>query len=49
VGRTSITVRVDVWAQRRFGGADMQYVTEAMVTMVAVDKDMKPIPVVPRS
>lgn len=49
VGRTSITVRVDVWAQRRFGGSDMKHVTEAVVTMVAVDKDMKPIPVVPLS
>lgn len=45
VGRTSVTVRVDVWAQRRFGGSQMTYVTEALVTMVAVDEDMKPIPV----
>jgi len=45
VGRTSITVHVSVWAQRRFGAADHVYVTEACVTMVAVDDEMRPIPV----
>ena len=49
MGRTSITVRVDVWSQRRFGGSEMQHVTEAVVTMVAVNKEMKPIPLVPRA
>jgi acyl-CoA thioesterase YciA len=49
VGRTSVTVRVDVWSQRRFGGSEMQHVTEAVVTMVAVNEDMKPIPLVPRA
>lgn len=45
VGRTSITVKVAVWAQRAFGGGDVEYVTEAQVTMVAVNKEFKPIPV----
>jgi acyl-CoA thioesterase YciA len=45
VGRTSITVHVSVWAQRRFGGGDFVHVTEADVTMVAVDDDFKPTPV----
>jgi acyl-CoA thioesterase YciA len=45
VGRTSIRVRVDVWARQRFGsGADVK-VTEAIVTMVAVDDDMNPTPI----
>lgn len=45
VGRTSITVHVSVWAQRRFGAGEFAHVTEADVTMVAVDDDMKPVPV----
>lgn len=45
VGRTSITIHVAVWAQRGFGGGDNEYVTEAEVTMVAVDEDFKPTPV----
>ena len=45
VGRTSITVHVSVWAQRRFGSGDIVHVTEADVTMVAVDDEMKPVPV----
>ena len=45
VGRTSIRVHVAVWAQRRFGGGEFQYVTEATVTMVAVDDQMQPVPV----
>ncbi|MCP5024431.1 MAG: acyl-CoA thioesterase [bacterium] len=45
VGRTSITVHVSVWAQRRFGGGHHAYVTEAQVTMVAVDKNFHPIEV----
>lgn len=43
VGRSSITVKVSVWAQRRFGSQDCEYVTEAQVTMVAVDETFKPI------
>jgi acyl-CoA thioesterase YciA len=45
VGRTSITVHVSVWAQRRFGGGDVVHVTEADVTMVAVDDRGQPTPV----
>jgi acyl-CoA thioesterase YciA len=45
IGRTSITVKVAVWAQRRFGGGAHEYVTEAEVTMVAVGDDGRPIPV----
>jgi acyl-CoA thioesterase YciA len=45
IGRTSITVHVSVWSQRRFGGGELQYVTEAQVTMVAVDENFKPTPV----
>ncbi|MFT4542405.1 MAG: acyl-CoA thioesterase YciA [Planctomycetota bacterium] len=45
VGRTSIRVGVQVWAQRRFGGGDHDFVTEAQVTMVAVDDDFKPVPI----
>ena len=43
-GRTSITVHVSVWAQRRFGGGEFVHVTEADVTMVAVDDAFKPTP-----
>lgn len=45
VGRTSITVHVSVWAQRRFGGGEFVHVTEADVTMVAVDEHGQPTPV----
>lgn len=45
IGRTSITVKVAVWAQRRFGGGQQEYVTEAEVTMVAVGPDGRPVPV----
>jgi len=45
VGRTSITVHVSVWAQRRFGGGTFVHVTEADVTMVAVDDDFRPTPI----
>jgi acyl-CoA thioesterase YciA len=45
IGTTSITVHVSVWAQRRFGGGQFVHVTEADVTMVAVDDDFKPTPI----
>ncbi len=47
IGTTSITVRVCVWAERRFGecSAERVPVTEAIVTMVAVDQNGKKIPV----
>ncbi|MAF64915.1 MAG: acyl-CoA thioesterase [Planctomycetes bacterium] len=42
LGRTSIQVKVRVWSQRHFGGGEAIAVTEALVTMVAVDEEMKP-------
>ena len=39
VGTTSVTVKVSVWAERRFSGGEDVYVTEAQVTMVALDAD----------
>ncbi len=45
VGRTSIRVHVEVWAQRRFGSGANDYVTEAEVTFVAVDDELRPVPV----
>jgi acyl-CoA thioesterase YciA len=45
VGRTSIAVRVEVWAQRRFGGGENVQVTEARVTLVAVGPEGKPVPI----
>ena len=43
VGRTSVTVDVEVFAQRgRAGRKDIVKVTEAQLTYVAVDKDRKP-------
>mgnify|MGYP001413891038 CR=1 FL=1 len=45
IGRSSIRARVAVWAQRRFGGGTVQFVTEGAVTMVAVDDKMRPVPI----
>jgi acyl-CoA thioesterase YciA len=46
VGKTSITVDVEVFAQRaRHGRKDAVKVTEAQLTYVAVDKERKPRPV----
>jgi len=47
VGRTSIAVRVVVWAERRFGEASdaRVQVTEAVVTMVAVDQSGQKVPI----
>jgi acyl-CoA thioesterase YciA len=43
VGRTSITVDVEVFAQRgRLGQAEAVKVTEAQLIYVAVDRDRKP-------
>lgn len=47
VGRSSMTVHVTVFAQRRFGGGQNQFVTEAHVTMVAVDDEGNPVAVDP--
>ena len=43
VGTTSVCVRVRVWAERRFSHGEDVYVTEAKVTMVAVDDDGKKV------
>jgi acyl-CoA thioesterase YciA len=43
VGTTSVTVKVAVWAQRRFGSAEFVHVTEALVTMVAVDDEFRKV------
>jgi acyl-CoA thioesterase YciA len=48
VGRTSITVDVEVYAQRR-NLHEVVKVTEATLTYVAVDEDRRPRPVNPES
>src|SRR3954449_591209 len=46
IGRTSITVDVEVFAQRgRSGRKDVVKVTEAQLTYVAVDTERKPRPI----
>jgi len=49
VGRTSITVDVEVYAQRGLQEEITVKVTEATLTYVAVDRDRKPRPVKPES
>ncbi|HYL50160.1 MAG TPA: acyl-CoA thioesterase [Stellaceae bacterium] len=46
VGRTSITIAIEVWA-RRFAGEEIVKVTEGVFTYVAIDADRKPRPVPP--
>lgn len=46
VGRTSLTVRVTVYAERNRGNEAIK-VTEATLTYVAIDKDRQPRPVDP--
>ncbi len=41
IGKTSVRVKVSVWAERRFADGDQVQVTEAEVTMVAVDDEGK--------
>ena len=45
VGRTSLTVDVEVYAQRQRFGGEVVKVTEAQLTYVAVDDQRKPRPV----
>jgi acyl-CoA thioesterase YciA len=45
IGRTSITVSVEVFAQRGEGTGGMIKVTQAEVTFVNLDKDRKPLPI----
>lgn len=44
VGRTSITLKVEAWAQRYLSD-QMDKVTDARFVMVALDRDGKPTPV----
>ena len=48
VGRTSITLNIEVWAQRYLSDR-MEKVTNAIFIMVALDKDGKPTPVPPEA
>jgi acyl-CoA thioesterase YciA len=45
VGTTSVTVKVSVWSQRRLTSQEFVYVTEALVTMVAVDEEGRKVPI----
>ena len=45
IGRTSISVHVEVWAERRPADPLLVKVTEAKVTYVAIDINGKPRPV----
>ena len=45
VGNTSITVRVEVYAERNPADLQVVKVTEASLTYVAIDKDGKPRPI----
>lgn len=45
VGRTSITVKVDVVVERRNGKAEEEQVTEGRFVFVAIDNEYKPVPV----
>jgi len=47
VGRTSLTVDVEVYAQRQRFGAEVVKVTEAQLTYVAIDDSRKPREVPP--
>jgi len=46
VGRTSVTVEVDVVVERRDRPGTEENVTEALVTYVSIGPDGKPIPVI---
>jgi acyl-CoA thioesterase YciA len=46
VGRTSMTVRIDAWVERRAGGKAEQ-VTSGLFTYVAIDEQGRPRPVTP--
>ena len=49
VGRTSMQIYVEVFAQRRLQAAHIAKVTEAYITYVAVDENRRPRPVAPLS
>ena len=43
IGKTSVTVKVSVWAKRHSTAQTFIHVTEALVTMVAVDDQFKKV------
>ena len=45
IGRTSITIRVDVEASRGVDRVEIRHVTSAEVVMVAIGDDRRPIPI----
>jgi len=45
IGKTSVTVNVEVWAERRPADPMLVKVTQAQVTYVAIDSEGKPRPV----
>jgi acyl-CoA thioesterase YciA len=47
VGRTSVTVKVEVYAERSRSDAEVVKVTEATLTYVATDNERKPRPLPP--
>ena len=49
IGRTSITVRVEVTAARRWDRSEEAHVTEAEITYVNIDSEHRPKPVEPTS
>lgn len=48
IGRTSMSIDVSVWAQRARAREELVHVTEANVTLVAVDDQLRPTPVLKR-
>ena len=49
IGRTSITMRLEVWAERNPSEPQLFKVTEANITYVAIDLAGKPRPIHPES
>ena len=47
IGRTSITVHMEVWAERNPSQPQLFKVTEANITYVAIDLEGKPRPIHP--
>lgn len=48
IGRTSIRVKIRVWAEARFSTGKEVFVTEAEATMVAVDETGRKVPLRPK-
>ena len=48
LGNTSIAIHVSVWVQRAGARDQLVHVTEGQVTLVAVDEQMHPTPIVSR-